>query len=653
MHLEALAPADTGRLLGQLLGAEIPDQIRNLVVERAEGNPFFVEELIATFIDRRVLQRQNGTWLFGQLPAGFTVPDSVQAVLSARIDLLPDPDKAGLQAAAVIGRTFWTGPMYELVGSERPNIGLLEEREFVRRRPASSLPGEREYVIKHALTREVAYGTLPKVRRAQLHAAFAAWLERRTDGRDELAPLLAHHYALAVRPEDLDVAWGGQDDEVKRLRASAVTWSRRAAAFAVGRYEIDDGIALLRRAADLEPDPSRQGELWYEIGHANALKYDGEAFVAAMERALQLGAPKGEVYAELAHQTVHRAGMWQRRLDDSLIEGWIEAAMAHTTEGTPARVRALAANGIWHEDIEAARAALTLADSLGNSELRSDGMAALQSALEDHSRYLEASDVAAARLDLLPAIADPDHVANALFMNAELYGNLGRLADARAMTERLEETVASLTPHHRVHGLAIRLTLENAVGDWEAVRDLTHRTTEAVEANLATPCPFNVALLLTLAAGWAVAGDQAECGRLIARAEGIGMVGYGRMHAPHRLVLGLARHDHDEIRRVVESLEPSWLTPTPLGLFGWLLWANLFDALAELDDRDRIEAEAPQWLRPDAYVAPFAVRALGIARRDATLLADAVARFEMMGLERHAQTTRARLERLSIERPAD
>ena len=146
----------------------------------------------------------------------------------------------------------------------------------------------------------------------------------------------------ALSPEDLDVAWTGQDDEVKRLRASAVIWSRRAAAFAVGRYEIDDGIALLRRAADLEPDPSRQGELWYEIGHANALKYDGEAFVAAMERALQLGAPKGEVYAELAHQTVHRAGMWQRRLDDSLIEGWIEAAMAHTTEGTPARVRALA-----------------------------------------------------------------------------------------------------------------------------------------------------------------------------------------------------------------------------------------------------------------------------------------------------------------------
>src|SRR5439155_21239381 len=143
-------------------------------------------------------------------------------------------------------------------------------------------------------------------------------------------------------------------------------------------------------------------------------------------------------------------------------------------------------------------------------------------------------------------------------MNAELYGNLGRLANARAMTDRLGETVASLTPHHRVHGLAIRLTLENAIGDWQAVRDLTHRTTEAVEANLATPCPFNVGLLLTLAAGWAVAGDQAECGRLIARAEGIGMVGYGRMQVAHRLGLGLVRQDQDEIGGVVGSVEASW-----------------------------------------------------------------------------------------------
>jgi class 3 adenylate cyclase/tetratricopeptide (TPR) repeat protein len=641
LRLEALPPADTSRLLGELLGTEIPEQIRSLVVERAEGNPFFVEELIATFIDRGVLRRQNGALAFGQLPAGFTVPDSVQAVLAARIDLLPEPERLALQAAAVIGRTFWTGPMYELVGGQRPNIGMLEEREFVLRCPASSLPGEREYLIKHALTRDVAYGTLPRVRRARLHAAFAGWLDRRMEGRDELASLLAYHYAIAVRPEDLDLAWAGQENEANRLRTSAVAWSRRAAELAIGRYEIDDGIALLRRALELEPDPSKQADLWYEVGHASALKYDGEAFVSAMEHALELGAPKGEVYAELAYQTAQRAGMWQRQLDSSLVEGWIERAVADASDGTPARVRALVARGLWHDDLESAREAVATADRLGDAELRSAGLAALQSALQENGRFLEACDVATLRTDLLPAISDPDQVVDALYMNADLYVNVGRLAEARTMTERMEEKAAGLTPHHRVHALGMRLRFESAVADWEVARKLTRRTEDAIEANLATPCPFNVGLLLLLATAWTHGRNEPQSERLAAKAEAIGMVGYARLHAPRWLGLAIARHDDNEVHRIINSLEPAWLSPG-----AWELWAALFDGLAQIDNRERIEADAPQWVRPNAYVAPFAARAVGIARGDKALLADAEARFQAMGLQRHAEATRATLESL-------
>src|SRR5438094_176776 len=103
-------------LLDELLGVALPPSVRNAVVERAEGNPFFVEELLATLIDRGVLVRRNGGWSCAELPPGFEVPDTVQAVLAARIDLLPPAEKAALQAAAVIGRIFWTGPVYELVG---------------------------------------------------------------------------------------------------------------------------------------------------------------------------------------------------------------------------------------------------------------------------------------------------------------------------------------------------------------------------------------------------------------------------------------------------------------------------------------------------------------------------------------------------------
>jgi class 3 adenylate cyclase len=635
LRLEALPAADTGRLLDELLGAEVPTPIHDLVVGRAEGNPFFVEELVGTLIDRGVLARDNGTWSFGDLPPGFTVPDSVQAVVAARIDLLPSAEKAALQAASVIGRTFWTGPVYELVAGENPDIGLLEERDFVRRRAGSSLAGEREYVIKHALTREVAYASLPKSRRARLHAAFAAWLEVRVEGRDELAPLVAHHYAEAVRPEDRDLTWAGEEEQAALLREHAVSWSRRAAELAVGRYEIDDGLALLRQAVALEPDPAQQASLWYEIGHASALKYDGEAFVAAMETALELGAPEAQIYPELAYQTAMRAGMWKRQLDAILVEGWIERAVAAAPERSPARVRALVAKSIWHDDLAAARAALALAEQLGVAELRSEGLGAVQGVLHDTGEFAEACLVASERAELLSTIADPDHRADALMETADLYCNVGRMADARAIVARMEETVAGLTPHHRVHGLGMRMRLEAAVGDWKTLRGLTQRVEDAVEANLATPCPFNVGVLLFAAHGALQGGDEAGAARLVAKADAIGMVGYGRFHSARWLALAIARKDREETRRLVNSVERDWLAPG-----AWELWAALLEALALLGDRDRIEAEAPQWVRPDAYVAPFAVRALGVVRADRALLADAIDRFEAMGLAWHAQETR-------------
>jgi class 3 adenylate cyclase/tetratricopeptide (TPR) repeat protein len=635
MRLEALPAADTSQLLESLIGIQAPPSIRQIVVDRAEGNPFFVEELIGTLIDRGVMARSNGSWQFADLPAGFTVPDTVQAVLAARIDLLPVAEKAALQAAAVIGRTFWTGPVYELVAGESPDIGVLEERDFVRRRAGSSMAGEREYVIKHALTREVAYASLPKARRARLHADFAAWLERHAEGRDELAPLLAHHYAEAVRPEDRDLAWAGEEERADELRRRAVTWLRRAAELAVGRYEIDEALTLLHGAVALEPDPARQAALWYEIGHASALKYDGEGFVAALEQASVLGYPDAEVYPELAYQTAQRAGMWQRQLDPSLVDGWIERAVEVAPEGSAERVLALAARAFWFDDLEAAREGLALAEVLGDIDLLSVALGGVQSALQEAGEYAEALELAERRTALSDKVTDPDNVADGLFMTADLLLNLGRTTEARPVVDRMETVSAGLTPHHRVHGLGMRFRLEYAIGDWPAIRSLVPRMEDAVEANRATPCPFNV-LLGMMAAVAALHGDDAdEAFRLEAKAESFGMVGYGRLKFSRALALGRLRQDRDEVQRLVDSVQAGWLSGGT-----WPEWTALFDALVFLGDWERIEAEAPAWIRPDTYVAPFAVRALGIARRDEALVSDAVARFEAMGLEWHAEETR-------------
>jgi len=242
------------------------------------------------------------------------------------------------------------------------------------------------------------------------------------------------------------------------------------------------------------------------------------------------------------------------------------------------------------------------------------------------------------RIDLLPQIGDPDRVADALLHSVDLYIGAGRLADARVMTERMEETVAGLTPHHKVHGLETRVMLEEAVGDWAAVRQLTKRGEETIAANLATPCPFNLGALIVLATAWTLADNPAEAGRLLAWAKDIGMTTYEMILTPRWLRLAIAQDDRKEIRRIIDSIQLEFLG-APLSEF----WAVLFDGLVVLDDRERIEAEAPRWLDEDAYTAPFAARALALARRDAVLLEEAAARFEAMGLERHAESTRALL----------
>ena len=627
VRLEALPLADTGDLIDGLLGLECPKSLRDLIVARAEGNPFFVEELIATLVDRGMLARSNGGWSFGELPPGFTVPDTIQAVLAARIDLLPPAEKAALQAASVIGRVFWTSPVCELVKGT-PDFGVLEERDFVRRRAGSSLAGESEYVIKHALTREVAFETLLKAKRAPLHAGFAAWLEGKGE-EDEHASMLAHHYAEAVRPEDLDLAWAGREDEAERLRAKALAWLGRAAELAVGRYEIDEGLSLLHPALELERNPQRQAELWQRIGRANALKFDGDAFWKAMEKAIEIGGPSADVQTELAFQTVRRWGIWKREPDSDLVEGWIERALELAEEGSRNQARALYARSSWDEDEPSARALQAIAERLGDADLRSLALEALGNAAWEGGDFAHAHNLADQQLELLPELSDPDDRTRALLHVVLVYLNAGDLAAAAHAAKLHVELAEGLTPHHRLHGAALTTLVGTLGGQWNTVLEGAARAERAVDANLAaeTPCPQNVTTLLNCAAANVYGGNEGEASRLEAKADAIGMVGYRFWFDPARIRLALARGDLAALPPLVEGYVPH---EPP---------AAYLDALVALGDRTRMEADAPNWLIPGIYAEPFALRALGVARDDKELLWQARGRFEALGLAWHAAET--------------
>jgi hypothetical protein len=472
-----------------------------------------------------------------------------------------------------------------------------------------------------------------------LHASFAAWLERGTESADEHASLLAHHYAEAVRPEDVDLAWPGDDEQAGRLREQAVRWSRRAAELAIGRYEIDEGLALLHRAVELEPDPGALAGIWYEIGHASALKYDGAGFTSAMEKAVELGGPSASVYAELGFQTVRRAGMWRKRPDNEVVTGWIEEAVRLTEEGTPLRAKALVSRALWREgDRAAADEAYRLAERVGDVELRSYALEALIEAAWYVADTERTSGLMQEWLSLLPMIVDPDHACAISFVATATYIGMARPDDARRTLALHEASAAGLTPHHRLHTMGQRVGIEAATGKWDEVRELTRATEDAVRANVATPCPLNPNSLLWCAVASLQLGDGAEARRLEAEADALGMEGYGFAVDPPKIRLALARGDLAALQRIVDSTSDEELTP-----FAFTALAAWLDAVAALGDRDQLEAHAPRWVGTDTYFAPFAARALGRVRGDRSLLEQAAEGFDAMGAPWYAAETRALL----------
>ncbi len=184
LSLAPLSERETAELVHALLErAVLPAEVQAAVLARAGGNPLYAEEFA-----RLVGERGSAG---GDLP----VPDTVQALIAARLDALEPSAKRLLQDAAVVGKVFWPGAL----GSEPAEDVLhgLERRELIRRERRSSVEGEAQYAFRHVLVRDVAYGEIPRAARAAKHERVAAWIESLGRG-DEASELLAHHYASAL-----------------------------------------------------------------------------------------------------------------------------------------------------------------------------------------------------------------------------------------------------------------------------------------------------------------------------------------------------------------------------------------------------------------------------------------------------------------------
>ena len=638
MWLDPLPAQEAAKMLDEMVPAVLSDELRGLLIARAEGNPFFLEELIGELVDSGVLERRDGEWSLGAQPVDFAMPDTVHAVLAARIDRLPATEKAALQAGAVVGRVFWTSAVVHLLG-EDPDFDLLEERDLIRSSRGPVIAGEREYAIKHQLTREVAYASIPKARRGRIHAMLADWLESGEQGRDELASVIAYHFSEAVKREDADLVWADDAPELVRLRGRAAYWLRRAGELARRRYELDEAIDLFTRAVELSDDEHECALFWREVGRTQALRYDGEAFWDALQRSLEGPldtAERADAYALLAFQTSIRSGMWKVRPKPGQVEAWVERALELAEEGSRAEARALLARSEIRPEVvsdEVLERISTLVERIGDPALRSYAYATRAHAAFARGRFEEAARLNERRLELLSEIDDPDHRCEAYETAVPVASGVGRFLEARQFAEMHWELARRLSAHHRVHAISLKLELAETLGDWPALAAETDRAAVAVAENLATPCVRNARDFLLCSLAYLCLGDHERGLELQRRGEQLAGEGHEGALNPPRLRMALVRGDSEAVRALVQ---------TPLHrsfVWGPAAFATRLDTLVALREHEWIEREASPFVRPGTYVEPFALRALGAARGDDELLARADAGFAALGLEWHRSQT--------------
>ncbi len=279
LALEPLSDDAVARLVTHLLGGSVP-QIADRVVARAEGNPFYAGEIVRSLMDR-VPTLEDSTAIERALTV---LPDTVQATVLARLDLLPPNERRVVQLGAVFGRAFSIPGVAAIAPDLTAGIegltDLLVAKDLIR-------PSDTDrFTFRHILIREVAYQTLPRSERAHLHAAAGRWLEEQAGGREEaLAELIAYHYREAATL--LGMLRAG-DAARADIRQKAVRWLVRAADLASAGAAFLEAQNHLRSAIELA-DPDALPELYEYLGNVTVGDAGAEAFREALRQAREAG----------------------------------------------------------------------------------------------------------------------------------------------------------------------------------------------------------------------------------------------------------------------------------------------------------------------------------------------------------------------------
>jgi tetratricopeptide (TPR) repeat protein len=287
LELDALTADQSDRLIEALLPvAEMTGAERQQILRKTEGNPLFMQEVVRAMIDGGLVEREGSGWRLRGPAATIAIPDTIQNLITVGLDRLPASARRTAQIAAVIGRTFDEELLAAVAGQEvHDDLLELVDRDLLRTVEDGSPRG---FMFRHALTQEAAYGTLLTKHRRATHRRVAETLERIAGERlEDVAPMLAHHYAEA-----------GDDEPTLRYSAMAGDTAARLHANAEAEAHFRRGLDVGRRMgaerAVLRSMYERRGQALELIGRyddaiANSEEMLAEA-VAAGDEAMQLGA---------------------------------------------------------------------------------------------------------------------------------------------------------------------------------------------------------------------------------------------------------------------------------------------------------------------------------------------------------------------------
>ena len=306
VQLEPLSEVESEKLVGNLLGqADLPAGFQARVSQAAEGNPLFVEELLAKLIDDGFLQRTEHGWAATGDLRDLAMPPTIQALLAARLDGLAAEERMVIERAAVEGNTFHRGAVTALVPESLRNqvperLANLVRMELVRPEQAA-FAGEEAYRFRHLLIRDAAYQGLAKQTRSELHERVAGWLERAVGDRLlEYEEIIAYHLEQAYRYR---TELGTPDAAASDLALRAGTLLGQASRRAEARGDIAASVDLMGRAAELLPHTAERRLLIAQVAPNLLFAGDGpraesllKAVVAESEEA---GDARGGAWAHL------------------------------------------------------------------------------------------------------------------------------------------------------------------------------------------------------------------------------------------------------------------------------------------------------------------------------------------------------------------